>query len=141
MAGIVFVLLAGLGVVVSIVLTPWLGVELIIVGFLLATTARTRIRASAEDDLTLSGGPLNLRVPIAEVTGASVRPDVDPFGEFGGWSLRYRPRAVGLVMKKGPGVDIGRTDNRRAVITCSDPDRLAAVINTLADERFARTTT
>jgi hypothetical protein len=141
MAAFVLIVLGGLGVVLSIAATPWLGVELIVLALALASMARARVRVSSAEDLLLSSGPIKHRIPIAEVLGASTRPEVDPFGEFGGWSLRYRPRAVGLVMKKGPGVDVSRTDDRRVVITCPDPERLAAVINTLADERFARAAT
>lgn len=136
---VVFALMAGLAVVISIVLTPWLGVELIIVGALVAWPSRSRVRVSAPEGVALAGGFVTHRVPIAEVTGAQVRDDVNPFAEFGGWGLRYRGKSVGLVVKKGAGVEVGRTDARRAVITCSDPERLAAVINTLADERFTET--
>lgn len=137
-AAVVFALMAGLGLAISIFLTPWLGVELALIGLALVWLNRTRIRVSAGDDVALSAGFVAHRVPVAEVTGAHVREDVNPFAEFGGWGLRYRSRAVALVVKRGPGVEVGRTDDRRVVITCSKPERLAAVVNTLADERFAQ---
>lgn len=131
-----FVLMGGLGAVMWALISPWLGIELILAGLLLATFGWIRIRVPDGGDLVLTGGPIGHRVPLAEVTGAEVRESVDPFGEFGGWGLRYRPGTVALVHRRGAGVEIGRTDGRKVVVTCADPHRLAAVINTLADQRF-----
>ncbi|HSI92818.1 MAG TPA: hypothetical protein VK925_04925 [Jiangellaceae bacterium] len=137
LAGALFVLLAALGVAMWAAISPWLGIELIVLGALLGALARTRVRASADEDLALTGGPATHRIPIAEVTGARVLDRVDPFGEFGGWGLRYVPGTVALVLRKGAGVEVGRSGDRRAVITCADPERLAAVVNTLADQRYS----
>jgi hypothetical protein len=136
MAIAMFGLLGLLGVALWILISPWLGIELIVLGFALALLARTRVRVSADHELALSSGPITHRVPIAELTGARVVDHVDPFGEYGGWGLRYVPGTVAMVTRKGAGVEIGRTDDRRVVITCADPERLAATVNTLADRRF-----
>lgn len=140
MAVAIFALPALSGVALWILISPWLGIELIVLGLALAVLARCRIRASADDELALSSGPITHRIPIAELTGARVVDVIDPFGEHGGWGLRYVPRTVALVTRKGPGVDIGRTGDRRVVITCADPERLAATVNTLADRRFSAAT-
>lgn len=136
LAAAIFGLLAVLGVAMWVLISPWPGLELIVAGLALALLARTRVRVSADDELALSSGPITHRIPIAELTGARVVDQLDPFGEYGGWGLRYVPRTVALVGRKGPGVEIGRTGDRRVVITCADPDRLAATVNTLADRRF-----
>jgi hypothetical protein len=137
LAAILFAVMAVPGIVLWFAISPWLGVELIVLGAVLAAAARTRVRATAEDGLALTGGPATHRVPIIEVTGAQVVEHIDPFGEYGGWGLRYIPPGiVALLVRKGPGVEVGRSGDRRVIITCSDPERLAAVVNTLADHRF-----
>lgn len=133
-----FALLGGPAVVLAVVVSPWVGLELLVLAVVLAAVmARPRVRADAERGLVLSSGPFGSLVPIAEVTGAQVVP-VDPFNEYGGWGLRYWPKTVALLTRKGQGVDVGRTGRRRVVVTCTDPDRLARVVNSLADQRFAQ---
>lgn len=131
-----FIPLAGLGVVVSILVTPWLGLEFAVLAAALAWFARTRIRAGDGEHLTLSSGPIKHRVPIEELTGSRVLDQVSPFADYGGWGLRYTARTIALVQRRGPAVEAARTERRRIVITCQDPGRLAAVLNTLADRRF-----
>lgn len=135
LAATVLALLGSLGVLIWVLLTPWLGAELVLLGIAIASFGRIRVRVSEEHDLTLSSGFVAHRIPIAELTGARPRERVEPFSEFGGWGLRYRPGAVGLVERAGPGVEVSRTRDRRVVITTDEPQRLAAVINTLADQR------
>lgn len=133
----IFTALGALGAVIWAFVSPWLGAELVLLGLALGLFARSRVRVSEEHGLTLSGGFINHRIPIAEITGARPRARVEPFHEFGGWGLRYLPGTVALVQRSGPGVEVGRTGDRRVVVTAADPERLAAVVNTLADQRFA----
>jgi hypothetical protein len=128
-------LLTVLGIVVSILVTPRLGVEFVALGLGLAWFARSSVR-TGDGELTLSSGPIRHRVPIDELVGSRVLDEVRPFSEFGGWGLRYARRTIALVQRRGPAVETARTERRRVVITCRDPCRLAAVLNTLADHRF-----
>ncbi len=136
LAAMMFGIFAALGVALWVLLSPWLGIELIVLGLGMAWLARVRVRMPVDDDLALSSGPVTHRIPVAELTGARVLANIDPFGEYGGWGLRYVPGTVAMVFRRGPGVEISRTDDRRVVITSSDPERLAATVNTLADRRF-----
>ncbi len=136
LAATVFTLLAAIGIAVSVLVTPWLGLEFLVIAGALAWFARTTVTASEDDGLVLSSGPVRHRVPIEELTGARVLDEVRPFAEFGGWGLRYAPRTIAVVQRRGPAVEAARTELRRVVITCRDPQRLAAVLNTLADRRF-----
>ncbi|HEX6337179.1 MAG TPA: hypothetical protein VFZ85_09510 [Jiangellaceae bacterium] len=131
-----FVPLAGLGIVVSILVTPWLGLEFAVLAAALAWFARARVKAGDGEYLTLSSGPIKHRVPIEELTGSRVLDQVSPLADFGGWGLRYTARTIALAQRRGPAVEAARTERRRVVVTCRDPDLLAAVLNTLADRRF-----
>lgn len=124
-----------IGVVVSIRDSPWLGLEFAILGLGLAWFGRTTVRA-VDTGLTLSSGAIRIRVPINELVGARVLDGVHPLREFGGWGLRYTLRTIALVQRSGLAVEAARTERRRVVITCHDPRRLAAVLNSLADRRF-----
>lgn len=134
-AAAVLALFTVLGVVVSVLVTPWLGIEFVALGLVLAWFARGGVHAG-DGELTLSSGPFRHRVPISELIGSRVLDEVRPFSEFGGWGLRYTRRTIALVPRSGPAVEAARTDRRRVVVTCRDPSRLAAVLNTLADRRF-----
>jgi hypothetical protein len=130
-----FGLFSTIGVVVAVQTSPWLGLEFMVLGLGLAWFGRSTVRA--EDlRLTLSSGPIRLRVPIDELIGTRVIDEVHPLREFGGWGLRYARRTIAMVQRRGPAVEATRTARRRVVITCHDPLRLAAVLNTLADRRF-----
>lgn len=132
----VFALLTALGIALSILFTPWFGLEFVVVGMVLAWFARTKVVADEDAELVLSSGPVRYRVPIEELTGARVLDEVRPFAEFGGWGLRYTRRTIAVVQRRGPAVEAMRTDRRRVVIISDDPHRLAAVLNSLADRRF-----
>jgi hypothetical protein len=124
-----------IGVVESARDSPWLGLEFVVLGLGLAWFGRTTVRA-VDTGLTLSSGPIRHRISIDELVGARVLDRVRPVSEFGGWGLRYTRRTIALVPRSGPAVEAARTERRRVVITCRDPSRLAAVLNTLADRRF-----
>lgn len=92
-------------------------------------------------DVTVSGEGLTARsllghprvhVPLDEVEHAEVV-DVDPFREFGGWGMRTGVDGrTGIVLRKGPAIEVHRTGGRIVVVTVEDAVTGAALLNTLA---------
>lgn len=73
-----------------------------------------------------------LIVPVEEVEEAAVV-QVHPIREFGGWGLRSGLSGrVGLVLRKGEGIEVLQTGGRRVVVTVDDAETGAALLNTLA---------
>jgi hypothetical protein len=74
-----------------------------------------------------------LRVPLDEVTSAEAT-SVRPLAEFGGWGWRVaRDGTRGLVMAGGPALRIHRAGMPDTVVSVDDPERAAAVLNTLVE--------
>ena len=92
-------------------------------------------------DVTVSGEGLTARsllghprvhVPLDEVERAEVI-HVDPFREFGGWGMRTGiDGRTGVVLRKGPAIEVHRTGGRIVVVTVEDAATGAALLNTLA---------
>jgi len=79
-----------------------------------------------------SVGYPTLNVPLDEVEFAEVT-TVDPLREFGGWGIRTgRGGRVGVVVRKGPALQVHRTGGRVFVVTVDDAATGAALLNTLA---------
>jgi hypothetical protein len=73
-----------------------------------------------------------LTVPLEEVEHAEVV-TVDPLRQFGGWGLRTGiDGRVGVVVRKGEGLEVAGTGGRRVVVTVDDAATAAALLNTLA---------
>lgn len=74
------------------------------------------------------------KIEIAARDIASVRTvDVNPFGEFGGWGLRYGfDGRSGVVLRRGEGIEVTRVDGRRFVVTIDDAETAAAALATAA---------
>jgi len=72
-------------------------------------------------------------VPLDEVESAAAR-EVQPLKEFGGWGLRtsIADGGTGVVLRRGPGIEVRRTGARRFVVTVDDAETGAALLNTLA---------
>ncbi|WP_025157712.1 DUF1648 domain-containing protein [Leifsonia aquatica] len=105
-----------------------------LLALLAATTLVFRVRADATG-LTVSSavGLPRFHLPLAEI--GSVRGvSVDPMGEFGGWGMRLAPgRRFGVVLRRGPAIEVERTDGRRFVVTAPDAATGAALLRALGD--------
>jgi len=71
-------------------------------------------------------------IPLNEVEMAEVVP-VRPLVEFGGWGIRAgKGGRVGVIIAKGPALQVRRTGGRIFLVTVDDAERGAALLNTLA---------
>ena len=100
---------------------------------LLVTMLRWDVTVSS-DGMTarsLLGRP-RVHVPLDEVERAELI-DIDPFREFGGWGLRTGVDGrTGIVLRKGPAIEVHRTGGRIVVVTVEDAATGVALLNTLA---------
>ncbi len=76
-------------------------------------------------------------VRLDDVVDAGVA-HVNGFAEFGGWGVRQRPGALGIVLRNGESLQVTRRNGRRLVITVDDAATAAALLTALASR--ARTT-
>lgn len=60
-----------------------------------------------------------LDVPVANMTAATVNPDVQPMADFGGmgWRIRLDGKAKGLLTADGPALEIERVKGAKLVIS------------------------
>lgn len=73
-----------------------------------------------------------ITVPLDEIEDVSVT-RVRPLGEFGGWGIRTSLNgSVGMVLRKGEGIEVRATGGRRIVVTVDDAATGAALLATLA---------
>ena len=103
---------------------------LLIVLALTTTTFRVRVDASGLTTVSPAGFP-RFTVPLSEVRSVAVT-DVNPLGEFGGYGLRWTPGGFGVVLRRGPAIDVTRTSGKRFVVTVEDAARGAALLRAFA---------
>jgi hypothetical protein len=76
-------------------------------------------------------------VPLDDVEAAA-RVHVDPMGEFGGWGARLGTgRRFGIVLRAGEALEVTRRSGRRFVVTVSDAQTAAALLQALVARRAA----
>ena len=105
-----------------------LAISLLLVTMLLwdVTVSSTGMTARS-----LLGRP-RVHVPLDEVERAEVI-EIDPLREFGGWGLRTGVDGrTGIVLRKGPAIEVHRTGGRVVVVTVEDAATGVALLNTLA---------
>lgn len=103
----------------------------VLVAAALTTTAfRVRVDASGLAVIGVLGAP-RFRVPVAEVAAVTVI-DVNPMGEFGGYGVRTAHGRTGIVLRRGPAIDVERTSGRHLVVTVPDAAAGAALLQALA---------
>lgn len=96
------------------------------------TVFRVRVDATGLTARSALGWP-TLHVPLDEVEEARAV-TVDPFADFGGWGYRVGVGGrVGVVLRRGEGLEVRRTGDRVVVVTVDDAPTGAALLNTLAD--------
>ncbi|MEV7671066.1 DUF1648 domain-containing protein [Streptomyces sp. NPDC088752] len=136
----VLAVLALAAVPVALLLAPWpaawpalLGLVVGVPGLALARVRVTVDRRGLTVRPALVPRP-RVRVPLDEVTGATVR-DVDPLADFGGWGYRVRARRTGVVLRSGEALVVRRDSGREFAVTVSDAHTAAALLNTLVERR------
>lgn len=116
----------------------WLFAGALALGLTLLLTALLRWTVTVDaTGLTARSGLRRpgIHVPIDEVERADVV-DVDPLREFGGWGLRLgRDGRTGVVLGRGPAIEVHRGGGRVVVVTTPDAGTGAALLNTLAARR------
>jgi len=119
------------------------GMLVVPVGLGLLLASMLVLRVSVDGRGLVARSPLgwpSVRIPLDEVVAARAT-QVDPFGEFGGWGYRVAVGGrVGLVLRKGQGIEVERTGGRVTVVTVDDAATGAALLNTLADRARSTTT-
>ncbi|MDF2506605.1 MAG: hypothetical protein K0Q52_464 [Microbacterium sp.] len=97
------------------------------------TTFAFRVRIGPAGLLVRSrAGWPKFEIPAADI--ASVRATVvDPFGEFGGWGLRYGlDGRYGVVLRRGEALEVTCVGGRRFVVTVDDAQTAAAALAAVA---------
>ncbi len=117
----------------------WLTLVIVVgLGVVLAGALRWTITVDATGLRARSALGFGLRVPLSEVEGARVT-TVAPVRQFGGWGLRIGAGGtVGVITRKGEGIEVSRSEDRRVVVTVDDAATGAALLNTLAEQAQVR---
>lgn len=100
---------------------------------LVAATMFWRVRIDASG-FAATGGPGWPRfvVPLNEVESCAVI-TVTPMRDFGGWGIRWGAKGrIGIVTRTGSALEVRRKDGRTLVVTVSQAEQGAALLNTLA---------
>ncbi|KJL34900.1 MAG: DUF1648 domain-containing protein [Microbacterium sp.] len=102
-----------------------------------ATLAAYHVRVDAGGFIVVSAlGLPRFRIPLDDI--ARVRTvQVEPLRDFGGWGLRGLPGRLGVVPRRGDGIEVTRLDGRRLTVTAPDASTGAAVLTSLVAERRA----
>ena len=138
---LLIVVIVGITAVMAIRFTDrmWIpALTLLLVGVAFATSASFRVRVGPDGLLVRSmvGFP-RVHVPLDDVV--SVRAvECNPFGEFGGfgWRLGLDGR-TGIVLRKGPAIEVERRDKRPLVVTVDGAAVGAAVLQAYLDSAQA----
>lgn len=98
-----------------------------------ATTLAFHVRVD-DDGLrvtSVTGFP-RVHIPLDEIARAEAV-EVNPMGEFGGWGLRWAPGGgFGVVLRRGPGIRVTRTNGKTFTVTVDDAETGAALLQALA---------
>lgn len=72
------------------------------------------------------------RVASSDVASVDAMP-VSAVGEFGGYGIRLRKGALGVILRNGPAMEVTRRNGRRFVVSIRNAETAAAVLATVAD--------
>ncbi|MFF8511652.1 hypothetical protein ACF064_26590 [Streptomyces sp. NPDC015492] len=137
----VLAVLALVAVPVGLVLAPWPGALLALLGLVvgLPGLALARVRVTVDRrGVTVRPSFVSrprVRVPLDGVTGASVR-ELDTatvLADYGGWGYRVRASRTGVVLHAGEALVVRRDSGREFAVTVPDAHTAAALLNTLAE--------
>lgn len=137
----VVIAVAGVGMLVGAI-AAWLGGEPAAAWTLLATgalvlvalgaTASFRVRVD-EGGLSVDSvlGLPRFHVALADIQAVRVT-HVEPLSQFGGWGLRFGGGGrFGIVLRKGPAIEVDRAGKGPVVVTVDDADTGAALLDAL----------
>lgn len=109
----------------------FLGASAFVALVVAATTSfHVKIDATGVSVVSALGVP-RMRVAIADVADAGVA-HVNGLAEFGGWGIRRRPSATGIIMRNGDALHITRHNGKRLVVTVDDAATAASLLMALA---------
>ena len=138
--GSIFLLLAV--VVVTLALAGASYWITLVIGIVLVPVAigtsfwRVRVSAAGFSVRSLLGLP-RFTVPIDEIESARVT-QVSPLGDFGGWGIRFGSNGrLGVVVRSGDALEVSRRTGRTIVVTVSDAESAAALINGFREREAA----
>jgi Protein of unknown function (DUF1648) len=137
----VMVVLCGVIVLVSAVVAfvialrgAWpLVIVPVVVAVAVLGTSSWRVRIDADGlNVTPTLRWPRYRVGLSEVASASTT-QVVPFGEFGGFGIRYGlGRRLGIITRGGEALEVKRRDGRAVIVTVDDADTAAGLLTALA---------
>lgn len=112
----------------------WVAVAVLVVVLLVGASMavwRVRVDERGITVVSLLGWP-RTRIAPAEIREVRVI-DVNPMREFGGWGWRMDALGrSGVVVRRGPAIEVERTSGRRFVVTVADAATGAAVLAAIA---------
>lgn len=78
------------------------------------------------------GGPgwPTIRLPLSDIEAARAI-EVEPVIDFGGWGLRWAPGRTGIIVRRGPALEVRRRSGRDLVVTTPDAETAAELVNGL----------
>lgn len=108
------------------------GVVLVGVSLAAASTTVWHVRVDDEGLSVVSAlGWPRFTVPAAEVASAGSSP-VESFAEFGGFGVRWRPGATGIVLRTGEALRVLKADGKQFVVTVDDAATAASLLEAYA---------
>lgn len=108
----------------------------VVVVIAVAATASYRVSITPEGFAArgLLGRP-RVDIPLDEISAVRAV-EVSPFGEFGGWGWRIAVDGrTGIVMRRGPAIEVSRRDRRPFLVTIDGAEDAAALLQTYIDRR------
>lgn len=108
-----------------------IGATILIVGLVVMTLGfHVRVDENGLWVNSAAGWP-RVHIPLAKITKAEAV-EVNPMGEFGGWGLRWAPGGgMGVVLRRGPGIRVQRTNGKLFTVTVDDAETGAALLEAL----------
>ncbi|MCM3696171.1 DUF1648 domain-containing protein [Microbacterium oleivorans] len=109
------------------------GLVVVVLFVVVATTLRFHVRVDAEGLTVVSAaGWPRVHIPTEDVLSAEVV-EVSPFGEFGGWGVRWSGGGrQGVVLRAGEGILVRRRDGGTLTVTVDDAAAAAGLLTTYA---------
>ena len=93
---------------------------------------RVRIDDAGLHVTSIAGWP-RFTVPIDDVASVQLT-QVSPTADFGGFGIRRRGKATGVIVRRGPAIAVIRCSGRGFVVTVDDAEAGAALLAALAQQ-------
>lgn len=134
---VVIVLVVGITAVMAVQASEgaWIPLlSLVLIGLAFASSASFRVRIGP-DGLSVRSqiGVPRTHVPLDEITAVRAV-DCNPFGEFGGFGWRMGTDGrTGIVLRRGPAIEVERRGRRPLVVTVDGADVAAGLLQAYLD--------